>query len=564
MMTKAILRYFIVVILVVLTLSISLFTFILYQDNLETMKEDMLYSLKLIDYSLDYYQDINQQLNSMSPYAYGENTRITLLDIEGNVIGDTYNQQLENHKNREEFIEAYNDGVGYAQRYSHTTGEDTLYVSYNNNEYIIRLSIPYNGVIDYIETMIPAISISIVLSFIVAYMLSRKLAYNVSLPIIEIGKGIDNMTEDFRFELKEYQYDEFNTIVDTIHNLSHRLRKSMREVQIERLKMNEIIRSMNEGFILLDAKNRVMSINYKARDILGNIKVHDYILDCIHIDDLLEVLGNTVSEQYVEIKVNHDIYGCFISRMSLGTTLFFVDITASKRAEKLRREFFSNVSHELKTPMTSIKGYSELLSQGIIADDRQKKIMLEKIGNEVNNMSRLINDILMLSRLENMDIKHDMLPMNMKHVVLEVLDSYETLANKNKVSIHTNINDIEYIGNPEQMYTLLSNLIANAIKYNKENGDVWINIKPENEGIRIVVRDNGIGIPKGDQSRIFERFYRVDKGRSRQLGGTGLGLAIVKHMVTSYKGMIHLNSELDVGTTIEVVLPNQKQTIKGE
>lgn len=563
-MTKSILRYFIVVILVVLTLSTSLYTFILYQNNLDTMKEDMLYSLKLIDYSLDYSKDIDLQLKNMNPYVYGDNSRITLLDQNGNVISDTYDKNLENHKNREEFIEAYMNGVGFAQRYSDTTGKDTLYVSYNNDDYIIRLSIPYNGVVDYLQTMIPAISISIVLSFIAAYMLSRKLAYNISLPIIEIGKGIDNMTEDFRFDLKDYQYDEFNTIVDTIHNLSHRLRKSMREVQIERLKINQIIRSMNEGFILLDAKNRVMSINYKARDILGNIKVHDYILDCIHREDLLEVLENNVSEQYVEIKVNHDIYGCFISRMSLGTTLFFVDITASKRVEKMRKEFFSNVSHELKTPMTSIKGYSELLSQGIIADDMQKNAMLKKIGNEVNNMSRLISDILMLSRLENMDIKYDMLPMNMKHVVIEVLESYATLADKNNVNVHANVNDIEFVGNPEQMYTLLSNLIANAIKYNKENGDVWINIKPENEGIRIVVRDNGIGIPKGDQSRIFERFYRVDKGRSRQLGGTGLGLAIVKHMVTSYKGMIHLNSELDVGTTIEVVLPNQKQTIKGE
>lgn len=559
-MTKAILRYFIVVILSVLTLSTSLFTFILYQNNLDTIKHDMLYSLKLIDNSLDYNQDLTSQIESMNPYAYGEDTRITIIDNNGNVLSDTYNSELESHKDREEFIEALSDGVGYAQRISNTTGEDTLYVAYNNENHIIRLSIPYNGVLDYLQTMIPAISISIILSFIAAYMLSRKLAYNISRPIIEIGEGIDNMSEDFRFELKDYQYDEFKTIVDTIHNLSHRLRKSMREVQIERLKINQIIRSMNEGFILLDEKNKVISINYKARDILGNIKIHDYILDYIHISDLLEALENNVSEQYVEIKINHDIYACYISRMSLGTTLFFVDITASKRAEKMRSEFFSNVSHELKTPMTSIKGYSELLSQGIIADETHKKIMLEKIGNEINNMSRLINDILMLSRLENPDVKKEMLPMNMKSIVLEVLDSYGTLASKNNINIYTDFEDVEYIGNPEQMYTLLSNLISNAIKYNKQNGSVWIDIKPENEAIRIIVRDNGIGIPKADQSRIFERFYRVDKGRSRQLGGTGLGLAIVKHMVTSYKGMIHLNSELDVGTTIEVILPHQKRT----
>lgn len=557
-MTKAILRYFIVVILFVLTLSTSLYTSILYHDNLNTIKHDMLYSLKLIDYSLDYTKDLSYQIENMNPYAYSEDTRITILDDQGNVLSDTFNDELESHKDREEFKEALENGVGYSQRYSKTAKENTLYVAYRNNNHIIRLSIPYNGILEYIKTMIPSISISILLSFFAAYLLSRKLAVTISRPIIEIGEGIDNMSEDYRFNLKEYKYDEFNTIVDTIHNLSHRLRKSLRDVQIERIKMNEIIRSMNEGFILLDEENKVMSINYKAKELLGHIQIHDNLLNVIYNQDLLEALQNKISEQYLEIKKEQNIYGCYISRMSLGTTLFFIDITTSKRAEKMRSEFFSNVSHELKTPMTSIKGYSELLSEGIIADEKQKKIMLEKIGNEVNNMSRLINDILMLSRLENPDIKKEMLPIQMKGIVLEVLDSYETLASKNHVHIHTDFSDVEYIGNPQQMYTLLSNLIGNAIKYNKENGDVWVTIKKEEEAIRIVVKDNGIGIPKADQSRIFERFYRVDKGRSRQLGGTGLGLAIVKHLVTSYKGMIHLNSELNKGTTIEVILPFQK------
>lgn len=557
-MTKAILRYFIVVILFVLTLSTSLYTSILYHDNLNTIKHDMLYSLKLIDYSLDYTKDLSYQIENMNPYAYSEDTRITILDDQGNVLSDTFNDELESHKDREEFKEALENGVGYSQRYSKTAKENTLYVAYRNNNHIIRLSIPYNGILEYIKTMIPSISISILLSFFAAYLLSRKLAVTISRPIIEIGEGIDNMSEDYRFNLKEYKYDEFNTIVDTIHNLSHRLRKSLRDVQIERIKMNEIIRSMNEGFILLDEENKVMSINYKAKELLGHIQIHDNLLNVIYNQDLLEALQNKISEQYLEIKKEQNIYGCYISRMSLGTTLFFIDITTSKRAEKMRSEFFSNVSHELKTPMTSIKGYSELLSEGIIADEKQKKIMLEKIGNEVNNMSRLINDILMLSRLENPDIKKEMLPIQMKGIVLEVLDSYETLATKNHVHIHTDFSDVEYIGNPQQMYTLLSNLIGNAIKYNKENGDVWVTIKKEEEAIRIVVKDNGIGIPKADQSRIFERFYRVDKGRSRQLGGTGLGLAIVKHLVTSYKGMIHLNSELNKGTTIEVILPFQK------
>lgn len=559
-MTKAILRYFITVILVAVTLCASLSTILIYRDNLETIEHDMLYSLKLIDYSLDYTEELTTQIDEMNPLAYGDNTRITVIDDEGNVLSDTYGDVLENHYDREEIQEALKIGEGYAQRKSETTNENTLYVAYYSNHHVIRLSIPYNAMTDYIQTMIPVLSISIIVSFVIAYMLSRKLAFNVSKPIIEIGEGIDKMSEDFRFDLKEYKYEEFNTIVDTIHNLSHRLRKSMREVQYERIKVNEILRSMNEGFVLLDDQNIVMSINHKAIEILGNVQMNENILNYIYMKELLEALESNASEQYIEIKVNHNIYGCYISRTSLGTTLFFADITDSKRAEKMRSEFFSNVSHELKTPMTSIKGYSELLAQGFVADEKQRNMMIEKIGNEVNNMSRLINDILMLSRLENMDVKTEMMPIKMKGIVLEVLESYEALAKKNHITIHIDFKEVDYIGNHQQMFTLLSNLIGNAIKYNKENGDVWVDIQPEEGAIRLTVKDNGIGIPKADQSRIFERFYRVDKGRSRQLGGTGLGLAIVKHMVNSYKGTIHLTSELDIGTTIEVVLPEQKRT----
>jgi len=159
-----------------------------------------------------------------------------------------------------------------------------------------------------------------------------------------------------------------------------------------------------------------------------------------------------------------------------------------------------------------------------------------------------------------MDIETKMMPLKVKAIVNEVLESYEADIQKNHITIHKEFDEIDYIGNHQQIYTLLNNLIGNAIKYNKENGDVWIDVRPENEAIRLIIQDNGIGIPKSDQTRIYERFYRVDKGRSKQLGGTGLGLAIVKHLITLYKGTIHLTSELDVGTTIEVVLPQQKCT----
>lgn len=213
----------------------------------------MLYSLTLIDYAIDFHKPFSDQIKQLNPLTYSEDTRMSIIDKKGNVIADTDSQDVsKNHLDRQEIQEALKYRIGYAQRKSETTGKNTLYAAYYHQDYIIRLSIPYNGIIDYIPSLIPALSISAIVSFVIALLLSRRLAYRISRPILEIGKSLDCMTEDFRFDLKTYDYQEFNVIVETIHNLSHRLRKLMREVQLERLKIDEILKQMNEGFVLLD------------------------------------------------------------------------------------------------------------------------------------------------------------------------------------------------------------------------------------------------------------------------------------------------------------------------
>lgn len=560
-MPKSILRYFIIVLIVTLLSSCMLSATLISNSLLTTTKQDMLYSLKLIDYALDYNQPLQTQIEKLNPLAYSDQTRISIIDQEGKVLADTvYEKTSENHLLRQEVQDALKNGVGYARRSSETTGINTLYVAYFHQGYVVRLSIPYNGIIDHMVSLIPALSISAIVSFAIAYILSRRLAYRISKPIVEISDSLDHMSEDFRFDLKTYDYQEFNIIVDTIHNLSHRLRKSMREVKLERIKIDEILKQMNEGFVLLDENYKILSINKKATTILGDLKLYDSIIDYLYYPEIINALENNVYKQVVEIKINHNIYACYISRINLGTTLLFLDITASKKAEKMRSEFFSNVSHELKTPITSIKGYSELLAQGYVKDEKKQQEMLYKIQNEVDSISSLINDILMLSRIENMDLKVEMIPMKMKPIVEEVLESYEVEIQKHHIQIHNDFEDMIYIGNHQQIYTLFNNIIGNAIKYNKENGSVDIHIIEEENAMKVIVKDTGIGIPLADQSRIFERFYRVDKGRSKQRGGTGLGLAIVKHIVSNYNGTIHLESELNVGTTIEIVLPQQTPT----
>ncbi|MFR7592740.1 MAG: ATP-binding protein [Longibaculum sp.] len=562
-MTKSILRYFIIILITTLLSTCFISATLISNSLLSTTKQDMLYSLKLIDYAIDYNLPLDEQVEKLNPLAYSDQTRISVIDEDGNVIADTVSLSApENHFDRQEVQEALKEKVGYAQRKSETTNQNMLYVAFHSHQHILRLSIPYNGLIDHIPSLIPALSISAIVSFAIAYVLSRKLAVTISKPIIEISDSLDRMTDDFYFDLKRYDYQEFNIIVDTIHNLSHRLRKSMREVKLERIKMDEILKQMNEGFVLLDEKYKILSINAKAISILGRMKIYDQFMDYLYFPEIINALENNVPKQEVQIKINHSIYACYISRIDLGTTLLFVDITAAKKAEKMRSEFFSNVSHELKTPMTSIRGYSDLLVQGLVVDEKQKQYMLGKIQDEVNSMSRLINDILMLSRIENMDKEEEMMPIKMKGLVEEVLESYAVEISQHDIHMFTDFEDMTYIGNHQQIYTLLNNLIGNAIKYNKDHGDVHVDIDEQGDAMRIVVQDTGIGIPLADQARVFERFYRVDKGRSKQRGGTGLGLAIVKHIVSHYKGTIHLMSELDKGTTIEIILP--QQTIKDE
>ncbi|WP_349770302.1 ATP-binding protein [Hungatella sp.] len=222
---------------------------------------------------------------------------------------------------------------------------------------------------------------------------------------------------------------------------------------------------------------------------------------------------------------------------------------------QIRQEFFSNASHELKTPITSVQGYAELLESGIIQDEEQKKDFIRRIKKEAVHMTSLINDILMISRLETKEAEMVCQDVRMSIVLDDVLESLKPLAAFHEVLIHADCKPLCIYANARQMTELLSNLLSNAIKYNKPGGEVWVTITEEDKEMIIRVRDNGMGIPKESLGRIFERFYRVDKGRSRKQGGTGLGLSIVKHIAGYYHGTITVQSELEAGTEFTVKIP---------
>ncbi len=557
-MNKTIFRYFLTVLLITLILSSSVSMVILSNQLLENTEHDMLYAVKLIEYQLDDKQDLKEQVVPLNDLAYNDNTRLTIIDTDGDVLADSDEESIEeNHRGREEVREALSDGVGYATRYSQTTHQNMLYVAVFNDDYIVRLSLPYDGIFDYLPVLIKPLGIGAVISLVIALMLSKRFANTLTAPLQEITTQVMKMKDYRELEFDDYKYDEFNIIAYKLEEQAKTIHDTMKTLKEERIKINGILDQMKEGFILLDSNFDVLMVNRKAQKLYGNtIKLNRSIKDFIFDFKIINALDHLSTErQIVEIEKEKEFYNCYVAKVDYGVTLLFVNVTEQHNSMKMRQEFFSNVSHELKTPITSIRGYSELLEAGVINDEGAKKKALDKIHDEVDNMSNLINDILMISRLENKDIDVIKHPVHLMPLVDEIVDTMQVEIDKRHLTVTKNVEDITYISNHQHMYQLLSNLITNAIKYNVENGSITIEAHQSETNIIIVVSDTGRGISKIDQGRVFERFFRCDQGRDKETGGTGLGLAIVKHIVQYYHGNIHLSSKLNEGTTFKIVLP---------
>lgn len=557
-MNKTIFRYFLTVLLITLILSSSVSMVILSNQLLENTEHDMLYAVKLIEYQLDDKQDLKEQVVPLNDLAYNDNTRLTIIDTDGDVLADSDEESIEeNHRGREEVREALSDGVGYATRYSQTTHQNMLYVAVFNDNYIVRLSLPYDGIFDYLPVLIKPLGIGAVISLVIALILSKRFANTLTAPLQEITTQVMKMKDYRELEFDDYKYDEFNIIAYKLEEQAKTIHDTMKTLKEERIKINGILDQMKEGFILLDSNFDVLMVNRKAQKLYGNtIKLNRSIKDFIFDFKIINALDHLSTErQIVEIEKEKEFYNCYVAKVDYGVTLLFVNVTEQHNSMKMRQEFFSNVSHELKTPITSIRGYSELLEAGVINDEGAKKKALDKIHDEVDNMSNLINDILMISRLENKDIDVIKHPVHLMPLVDEIVDTMQVEIDKRHLTVTKNVEDITYISNHQHMYQLLSNLITNAIKYNVENGSITIEAHQSETNIIIVVSDTGRGISKIDQGRVFERFFRCDQGRDKETGGTGLGLAIVKHIVQYYHGNIHLSSKLNEGTTFKIVLP---------
>lgn len=561
---KTIFRYFLTVLLVTLVLSSSVSMVILSSQMLENTKHDMLYAVKLVDYQLDESHDLKAQVDALNPLAYNDQTRLTVIDTNGEVLADSGSEEIdENHKGREEVKQALSEGVGYATRYSSTVKRNMLYVAVFNKGYIVRLALPYNGIFDNLPTLVRPLGVGAIMSLVIALFLSKRFANTLTAPIQDITTQVTKMKDYRELEFDSYKYDEFNIIASKLEEQAKTIHDTMKKLKSEQIKINGILDQMKEGFVLLDSDLTVLMVNRKAQKLYGHtIKLNCSIKDFIFDFKIINALDHLSDEQQVvEVEKEKEFYNCYVAKVDYGVTLLFVNITEQHNAMKMRQEFFSNVSHELKTPMTSIRGYSELLETGVINDKDASKKALDKIHDEVNNMSTLINDILMISRLENKDVDVIKHPVHLTPLVDEIIDTMQVEIDKRHLQVDKELEDITYTSNHQHMHQLLSNLITNAIKYNVDGGKIIIKSYQFGRNIIIEVSDTGRGISKIDQGRVFERFFRCDQGRDKETGGTGLGLAIVKHIVQYYQGNITLTSKLHEGTTFKVTLPMEEEVI---
>ena len=503
--------------------------------------------------------------------AIDYDVRVTFIDAQGDVKFDSEADpvEMENHSDREEFKEAMANGEGESTRFSKTLGYTTYYYAIKYNGGVLRFSTDKENLAGVFLAVIPMLVVFAGGIIFITTIISIKLSESMIKPINSLVKQLDLRNENIgQFETP---YEELEPIIKNADVLMGRIHKNMNKIKAEREKISLITENMVEGMILLDEDMTVLSVNKSALKILGNsfdptehTKIN-HMTDDQQIISLLEEAKESGAANGI-ITEKSRFYRAFANKvysentLDFGIIIFFVDVTEEIQSEQIRRDFSANVSHELKTPLTTIKGFGELLENGIFTKEEDVKKYGGMIYRESERLLYLINDIIRLSQIEEQEHvlsdKIDLL--KIAHDVEEIL---RHKADNREVTMTVEGEHVQIYGNQSYITELFLNLMDNAIKYNHEGGSLNVKVGIENGKAFAVFSDTGIGISDEHQSRVFERFYRVDKSRSKKIGGTGLGLSIVKHIVAYHSGEIQLESEPEKGTTITVKLPfNEPET----
>lgn len=486
-----------------------------------------------------------------------EDYRVTWIATDGTVLYDNYGDEsaMENHLWREEVREALKYGFGESERNSSTLEERALYAAQRLNDgTVIRLSIAQSSILTLILGMLQPMCTVFAIALILSLFLAYRLAKNIVEPLNKL-----NLDEP----LKNENYDELAPLLRRIAWQQKELSKKSSELQNRQNEFEAVTDSMNEGLVLMNYKGTILSINEAAARLLdtGHESVGKNILTINRNMELQEILskalaGETaqkvvaINEGYYQIEASPVVADGAIS----GMALLIFDVTERENAEQMRREFTANVSHELKTPLHTISGYAELMKAGIVKSDDVPNFA-SKIYGEAQRLSQLVEDILNLSHLDEGAEGMTRMEVDVYALCEATIKSLETEAEGADVKMSLAGKSATINGIPQLLASIVYNLCDNAIKYNKEGGSVNVTVTDKDTEVIVSVNDTGIGIPPEHLDRIFERFYRVDKSHSKEVGGTGLGLSIVKHAVKIHDAKVDVTSTVGEGTTITVALP---------
>lgn len=490
-------------------------------------------------------------LNSLEKSERG---RITWINNDGTVKfdSDATADKMENHLNREEFKEALQNGTGESIRTSDTLSEKTMYCAkLLSDGSVIRVSTNQYTVWILLLNMFQPLAIVIIIALVLSYSIAFFASKKIVMPINELAlENVEAVST----------YEEIEPLVHRISHQNRVIREQIKELKRTQAEFNTITSNMKEGLIIVDTQGKILSYNKSAVKLLNITSIKDINLKDLNIDkqfsdDITLALDGVHTNEVIKFGDRYLNIYCNpvdVDGKVKGAVAVLLDVTEKHQRDILRREFSANVSHELKTPLTAILASAEIIE----AESTPQETSVHFAGNikkETNRLITLVNDIIKLSNLDDKSVLMETEDVDLYELAKNVKDTLTPIANNCKVKLELYGEKTMLSGVPTILTEIIYNLADNAIKYNRENGKVTITVAPVNGKATLMVDDNGIGISKNDQSRIFERFYRVDKSHSKEVGGTGLGLSIVKHGIEHHKGKIKLESEINKGTKITVI-----------
>lgn len=498
-------------------------------------------------------------LNHLSTRGDGNTiNRITWVDTDGTVLYDSYknNESLENHLDRPEIRDALEKGSGQITRPSETLAEQTYYYAVRlSDDTVVRVaSTTRSGWASFMQT-IPWIVVLTVVIFCITMVLAEFQTKKIVKPINSLN--LDSPEE-------AAVYDELSPLIGRIEKQNRTIQKQMDTLREKQMEFAAITENMSEGFIVVDSKAEVVSYNSSAMQILGvdEEAVPDSRVNILNFNRSAEfretvdrALAGRHSEQNLEL--NGHCYQMIANPVldegkNKGAIIVILDITEKQGREELRREFSANVSHELKTPLTSISGYAEIMKNGLVKPEDMARFA-ENIYTEAQRLITLVGDIIKISQLDENAVDVEKSAVDLYQLSADVVNRLKGNADKQNITVTLRGEPAVIFGARQILDEMVYNICDNAIKYNKPNGKVTVTVKNEADHKTITVADTGIGVPESDKDRIFERFYRVDKSHSKQIGGTGLGLSIVKHGAIYHDAKVELESKEGAGTTVRIV-----------